>query len=207
MHRRLVAMAIIAALSSCSRMDRPLRPVRLVSPSLVLSEMDVGHHEVPSTTRREALSVDVSRNLANTDEPYSMFIRTSDGRIGVRVPIGSWGDQFHAEFIDLTGDGVEELLLSSVIAHGSENTRVDELFVYSLVAGTLLPLGSTGYRETADDTEWKYAVTYPMEVDRGCPSIRFVMKTLQDGQEIASTDSSNIGPIIKELSFCQTAKR
>jgi hypothetical protein len=103
-----------------------------------------------------------------------------------------------ADFIDLTGDDVEEVVVTRLIAWGSDSVLMQHLIVCSFADHELVPLAGSGLRETGDDpngvlTEWKHARSYEKRAGDASPWLRPVMHQTVGGKEVAAEASRNLG--------------
>jgi hypothetical protein len=213
----MLRVTIAAILASCLTLScagcTSSKLIIDMKPSLVLSELDTGTHVLPATSGRGALTVRVSLESNDCTDCSILVIRSSDDKINIRQPVGGLRDNsFEADLIDLTGDDVEELVLTRVVGRGTDNVLMQDLTIYSLAGHDLVPLGETGYRETGDDpkeitTEWKYERSYPQRAGDRCPALRLVMHKTVGGKSAPPEATNNLGPTTKVLSFCGSGGR
>jgi len=163
--------------------------------------------QIPASARRGCIDVRVTWIGAlpapwEKQDEFILSLKSVQPKINIKYHFRSAYQRYRMDFIDLTGDGMEEIVLVSGVGRGTSVTK-EYLTVLQIEKKGLKPLGKTplsGY--FAEGSRWWYEIAYVQSSTSACPEVQLSLthdempERSWGGPEFIPKEES------KTLSFC-----
>ena len=140
-------------------------------------------------------------------DDFVLSLRATRPRINTKFRFKSAYQVYHMDLIDLTGDGIEEVVLVSGIGRGTSVTK-EYLEVYQIRGRALKLLGRTAYSGYfAEASRWWYDITYIRPAGSRCPDIQLTLAHDEMPREAGAVREFIPKEEKKLFSFCAETPR
>lgn len=163
--------------------------------------------QIPASARHGRIDVRVTWIGAlpapwEKQDEFILSLEATRPKIHIKYHFKSAYQRYRMDFVDLTGDGMEEIVLVSGVGRGTSVTK-EYLTVLQIGKDVLKPLGKTtvsGY--FAEGSRWWYEIAYLQSSTSACPEVQ--LSLTHDEMPEGSWGGTEFIPKeeSKTLSFC-----